>query len=75
MLCFKLYGSRDSSIHSMAGVAIRQIVSALFERVCKTTEEAGEGVGQGTEGQMPTHTRDAYLLFQVQNFVRTISTH
>ena len=32
----------------MAGVAIRQIVSALFERVSKSTEEAcGEGVELG----------------------------
>ena len=50
----------------MAGVAIRQIVSALFERVSKSTEEeAGQGEGQGEEQQMPSHTRDAYLLFQV----------
>lgn len=66
MLCFKLYGSRDPSIHSMAGVAIRQIVSALFERVSKSTEEAcGEGVELGVGQNMPSHTRDAYLLFQV----------
>ena len=50
----------------MAGVAIRQIVSALFERVSKSTEEeAGKGAEQGEEQQMPSHTRDAYLLFQV----------
>ena len=66
VLCFKLYGSRDPSIHSMAGVAIRQIVSALFERVSKSTEEAcGEGVELGAGQNMPSHTRDAYLLFQV----------
>ena len=70
ILCFKLYGSRDPSIHSMAGVAIRQIVSALFERVSKSTEEAcGEGVELGAGQNMPSHTRDAYLLFQVYTFV------
>ena len=60
-----MYASKEPSIHSMAGVAIRQIVSALFERVSKSTEEASEGAGQGEEQQMPSHTRDAYLLFQV----------
>lgn len=65
VLCFKMYASKEPSIHSMAGVAIRQIVSALFERVSKSTEEASEGAGQGEEQQMPSHTRDAYLLFQV----------
>ena len=50
----------------MAGVAIRQIVSALFERVSKSTEEAcGEGEELGAGQNMPSHTRDAYLLFQV----------
>ena len=50
----------------MAGIAIRQIVSALFERVSKSTEEVcGEGVELGAGQSMPSHTRDAYLLFQV----------
>ena len=70
MLCFKLYASRDPSIHSMAGVAIRQIVSALFEKVSKSTEEAGKGAEQ----QMPSHTRDAYLLFQVSKCTLHVNT-
>ena len=72
-MCFKLYDSRDPSIHSMAGVAIRQIVSALFERVSKSTEDAySEGVELGEEPSMPSHTRDAYLLFQVSTWTWTV---
>jgi len=78
MLCFKLYESRDPSIHNTAGVAIRQIVSAMFERLNnfmneEKEEEGGDGdVGTGggkdggeTHKQLPTQARDAYLLFQV----------
>ncbi len=33
LLCFKLYTSRDPSIHNTANVAIRQIVQTLFDRL------------------------------------------
>ena len=77
-LCFKLYSSREPSIHSTAGVAIRQIATALFERLSVSGE--GEGVsegereGVGGEGEekgrledqrMSQEAGDAYLLFQV----------
>ena len=76
MLCFKLYESRDSSIHNTAGVAIRQVVSAMFERLNNFMNEEKEGgdgdvgMGGGRDGgemhrQLPTQARDAYLLFQV----------
>ena len=73
MLCFKLYGMREPSVHNTAGVAIRQIVSAMFERLNRFMCEAGEG-GEGGEGgeqveshqQLPVQAKDAYLLFQVQ---------
>ena len=77
MLCFKLYNSRDASVHNTAGVAIRQVVSAMFERLNilmkEEEEEEDEDVGKGGQGsrsethkQLPTQARDAYLLFQVR---------
>ena len=80
MLCFKLYNSRDASIHNTAGVAIRQVVSAMFERLnilMKEEEEGededvgkgGKGSGSETHKQLPTQARDAYLLFQVRDAI------
>ena len=84
MLCFKLYNSRDASIHNTAGVAIRQVVSAMFERLNTHMKEEEEGededVGKGGKGsgsemhkQLPTQARDAYLLFQVRDAIITLS--
>ena len=72
-LCFKLYSSRDPSVHSTAGVAIRQIVTALFERVSAVSaqgegslsEEEGEEGGGVVEKDLSREAGDAYLLFQV----------
>ena len=81
MLCFKLYNSRDASVHNTAGVAIRQVVSAMFERLNilmkeEEEEEEDEDVGKGGQGsrsethkQLPTQARDAYLLFQVRDAI------
>jgi hypothetical protein len=71
-LCFKLYSSRDSSVHSTAGVAIRQIVTALFERVSAVSaqgdlvSEEGEEEEKGgpREKDLSREAGDAYLLFQ-----------
>ena len=63
-------------MHSTAGVAIRQIVTALFDRLPlhkreeKTGEEeegrGGEGEKEGeVEQQLSREAGDAYLLFQV----------
>ena len=79
-LCFKLYSSRDSSVHSTAGVAIRQIVTALFERVSAVSakgdlvSEEGEGEeeevgGPKKEKDLSREAGDAYLLFQVYRHV------
>ena len=67
-LCFKLYLSRDTSVHSTAGVAIRQIVTALFERVLVVSARDGvvnEEEGEEKEGDLSREAGDAYLLFQV----------
>ena len=72
-MCFKLYSSRDSSVHSTAGVAIRQIVTALFERVSAVSaqgdlvSEEGEEEEKGGphEKDLSREAGDAYLLFQV----------
>ena len=75
-LCFKLYSYREPSVHSTAGVAIRQIATALFERlsVSGEVETASEGEGVSGEGEekgklkeqrMSQEAGDAYLLFQV----------
>ena len=75
-LCFKLYSSRESSIHNTAGVAIRQIVSALFERLL-VTSGGGERVSEEEEEEekeekhLSQEAGDAYLLFQVSS--RTVS--
>ena len=86
MLCFKLYNSRDASVHNTAGVAIRQVVSAMFERLNilmkeEEEEEEDEDVGKGGQGsrsethkQLPTQARDAYLLFQVRDAIITTIT-
>jgi len=65
-----LYGSKESSVHNTAGVAIRTVVSSLFERLDCLVQE--EGVG-GTMSQLPSQANDAYLLFQV--LINTYSTH
>ena len=68
-LCFKLYSSRDSSVHSTAGVAIRQIVTALFERVSAVSAQSDlvseEEEGGAPEKDLSREAGDAYLLFQV----------
>ena len=78
-LCFKLYASREPSVHNTAGVTIRQIVTALFDRLSVTCmegeivdeeEEGEEEGGEGKEGKrekdLSREAGDAYLLFQVQ---------
>ena len=53
-------------MHNTAGVAIRQIVSSLYDRVdCLVEEEGVSGGTDFTETQLPTQASDAYLLFQV----------
>ncbi len=65
-LCFKLYESKELSVRSTAGVAIRQIVSSLFERLdCLVEEEGVSGSVNGSTSQLPIQASDAYLLFQV----------
>ncbi len=65
-LCFQLYGSKESSVRNTAGVAIRQIVFSLFERLDNLVEEEGVSVAVGgATNQLPTQANDAYLLFQV----------
>lgn len=54
-------------MRNTAGVAIRQIVFSLFERLDCLVED--EGVGEivgGATSQLPTQASDAYLLFQVR---------
>ena len=74
-MCFKLYSSRDSSVHSTAGVAIRQIVTALFERVSAVSakgdlvSEEDEVGGPKKEKDLSREAGDAYLLFQVYRHV------
>ena len=68
-MCFKLYGSKEANVHNTAGVAIRQIVSSMFERLDAFVQDdgvrvAGGGASDG-QTQLPTQARDAYLLFQV----------
>ena len=69
MLCFKLYGSREQSIHSTAGVVIRQVVSSMFERLNSFMSTSGSfdwGDGKDSaHSQLPMQASDAYLLFQV----------
>jgi len=69
MLCFKLYGSREQSVRSTAGVVIRQVVSSMFERLNAFFSSSGSfdwGDGQDSaHSQLPTQASDAYLLFQV----------
>ena len=69
-LCFKLYSSREPSVHSTAGVAIRQIVTALFDRLSVSKEAMSEEETEGKKGDPAEHhlsreVGDAYLLFQV----------
>ena len=59
-------------MHNTAGVAIRQIVSSLYDRVdCLVEEEGVSGGTDFTETQLPTQASDAYLLFQVHTCVTT----
>ena len=68
-LCFKLYSSREPSVHNTAGVAIRQIVTALFERLSVTSPGGGDVAekeeGEGEGDHLSREAGDAYLLFQV----------
>ncbi len=75
-LCFKLYESKESSVRNTAGVAIRQIVSSLFERLDSLVEDEGVGgaVG-GATSQLPTQASDAYLLFQVRFDIWVANVH
>ena len=42
MLCFKLYFFKDPTVSSTAAASVRQIVSAVFERVVyEDTTDAG----------------------------------
>ena len=74
VLCFKMYRSSDVSVHNTAGVAIRQIVSTMFDRLNVLMNGGGDGEGVSAEGgptkkedqQLPTQAKDAYLLFQVR---------
>ena len=79
-LCFKLYSSREASVHSTAGVAIRQIVTALFERLSASGGDLSEGEeeeekeGEGRGGRdLSREAGDAYLLFQVYTYSSTIT--
>ena len=76
VLCFKMYRSSDTSVHNTAGVAIRQIVSTMFDRLSALMSGGGDGGGVSASGrekgegkkedqQLPTQAKDAYLLFQV----------
>lgn len=71
-LCFKMYTSRDLNIHNTAGVVIRQIVSAMFERLNSFIGSSGSfdwGGGQDSaHTQLPVQASDAYLLFQVSTY-------
>ncbi len=73
-LCFQLYGSKESSVRNTAGVAIRQIVFSLFERLDNLVEEEGVSAVGGATNQLPTQANDAYLLFQVR-FGPSVCTH
>ena len=67
MLCFKMYSrsSREPVIHNTAGVAIRQIMSAMFERLNSFIVEKGlEEVEELEKQALPMQAKDAYLLFQ-----------
>ena len=73
LLCFRMYSSRDPSIHNTAGVVIRQIVSSMFERLnsfisSKTGSFDWEEGKETDRGQLPIQASDAYLLFQVSNY-------
>ena len=70
VLCFGLYKSRDTSVHSTAGVAIRQIVVALFDKLSKQlgaerSRQDKKKEGEEEEQELPAGVTDAYLLFQV----------
>ena len=55
-------------MHSTAGVAIRQIVVALFDKLSnQLREERGQRLRDGEEEvqELPAEATDAYLLFQV----------
>ena len=69
VLCFGLYKSRDTSVHSTAGVAIRQIVVALFDKLSRQLGAERSRQDKKKEGEeeqeLPAGVTDAYLLFQV----------
>ena len=41
LLCFKLYSSREPTVHNTANVAIRQVVQTLFDRLNQLANQGG----------------------------------
>lgn len=73
VLCFKLYFFKDATISSTAAASVRQIASAVFERVvyedttdeeAKTTDKPSSPRHKNCPVSLRPFARDAYLLFQ-----------